>query len=391
VFTASLPPELPLRIIYLSNSFNVGGAEQLNLEIVRQLSREDFTFEFVFLKDRGSLAGELEQLGIPVRSGFLRGTYDLGGLPRMWQALRGTRADVLFMGSGLNSLFIGNLLSRRLGAKGRISALHTTRTWGRDTAIRPLQRRLLNGLDGIIAVAPIQKEYLVRDEGLARDKIQVIFNGVDHHRFKPLDDPGLPLAEAGLGPEDQGIAVVASLTPEKGHDVLVQAAARVLPRFPRARFLIMGQGPQRESIERQIGQLGVGEGVRLLGLRRDLPRILPACQVHVLPSHPYRETLPISTMEGMACGLATINTDVGSVRDLVVDGETGLIVPPGDPEALAAAMMQLLGDDGLRKRMGRQARRRIEEGFTLERTVRDYAAYFRRWDAGPFPSTSPGS
>ncbi len=367
-----------MKVIYVSNSFNVGGFEQLTLEIMRQLNRRGFSFEYILLKKEGRLAGELKKVGIPVQSDFLHGKYDISGLPRLLYRLRRTETDLLFVEPGRNALLLACFLARRLHARAVISAYHSTGRWGKKTAIRRSERFFLSRLDGIIACAQTQREFLIREERLPADKLTVIVNGVDHERFRPRQDHGYPLSAVGLGEHQKGIVLVASLTPEKGIDTFIRAAAQVLPRMAECRFFICGDGPERPHLEHLIKELGVADRIRLLGIRRDLPDILPAFHLHVLSSHPFRETLPISTMEAMACGLPTINTDVGSVRDLVVPGETGLIVPPGDPEALAGAMLQLLGDDALRERMGRQARLRIEEHFTLERTVREYGQYFRR-------------
>jgi glycosyltransferase involved in cell wall biosynthesis len=382
--------EDPLHVVYLGNTFNVGGAEQLNLEIVRHLHGDEFTFTFLFLKREGALAGELRDRGVPIHAGFQRAALDLLGLPRLWRVAGDLRADLLFSEAGRNALLLSGPLARRLGARARISALHSTGRWGHRSAFRTLERPLLARMDGLVACAGTQRDYLVEQEGLPRRKLHVITNGVDHRRFAPREDGARTRREEGLAAEHKVVVIVASLTPEKGHEVFVGAAARVLADVPEARFLIIGDGPRRAAIERLTGELGVREEVRLLGVRRDLPRLLPACDLHVLSSHPFRETLPISTMEGMACGLPTVNTDVGSVRDLVIDGETGRIVPAGDVEALARAMTGLLRDDDRRRRMGRSARRRIEDSFTLERTIRGYADYFRRLAGPRAGSRAPG-
>jgi glycosyltransferase involved in cell wall biosynthesis len=241
---------------------------------------------------------------------------------------------------------------------------------------------MMKRLDGVIACAATQAEYLVREEGVGRSNLTGIFNGVDPDRFHPAGEGELPPLEEEIKPAERLVGIVASLTPEKGHDVFVEAAALTLADLPDTRFLIVGEGPEREKIEKQIREKGLQKEIILLGRRRDLPALLPRLDLLALSSHPFRETLPISTMEGMACAVPTVNTDVGSVRDLVVDGETGLIVPPGDAEKMAAAFRKILLDPHLAGRMGRAARRRIVDRFTLDRTAGEYRRYFERIISG---------
>ncbi|MBN1825672.1 MAG: glycosyltransferase [Candidatus Eisenbacteria bacterium] len=366
----------PLNILFLMNAFHIGGLETLTLEIVRRLGGDRFSFRLLCLKEKGSLAPEMEALGVPVRSGVLRGTYDPLGPFRLLRAVRGERIDILFVEPGRNALLCGEILGRFARVERRISAVHATGKWGKERMFRPSQIRMLRRMDGVIACAARQRDYLIEHERLHPDNLKVIFNGVDHERFRPAEGAPLPPIEGGPATGERAVGIVASLTPEKGHDVFVDAAAIVAPRFPEARFLIIGEGPERPRIEERIRAKGLEGTVRLLGRRRDLPDLLPRLDLLALSSHPFRETLPISTMEGMACGVPTVNTDVGSVRDLVVDGETGLLVPPGDAPAMAEAFARTLGDPERAAAMGRAGRRRIEERFTLDRAAREYADYF---------------
>ncbi len=374
-----------MRILVLVNSFHTGGFEQLMLEIMRELGRDGFRFRICCLKEEGTLGPEIRREGIPIDSGFIHGTYDLAGALRLSRRLRGERFDLLFVEPGRNALLAGEWAARSLRIRKRMSAIHATRRWGRKRMFRTGEVRLLRRLDGVLLVAPTQRDLLVREEGLDPKNLDVILNGVDHKKFRPRAPEELPLLAEGPAPGEKAIGIVASLTPEKGHEVFLRAAAEALAEVPEARFYIVGEGPERAAIEARIGSLGLAGRVRLTGRRRDLPEFLPRLRVLALSSHPFRETLPISTMEGMACGLATVNTDVGSVRDLVVPEETGLLVPPGDADAMARAFVRLLRDEALARRLGEASRRRIEERFTLERTVEEYRRYFLRFAEGTTP------
>jgi len=369
--------ETSMRILFLVNSFNAGGLEQLMLEVFRGLREDGIDIETCCLRSEGALAPELRRIGITVRSGFLRHKYDLLAPLRIRRRYGGERFDLLFTEPGRNALMVGSYLKRALGIPKQISAIHATRKWGQRKMFRKSQLKILRGLDGVILCAETQRKYLISKEGLPPDNLTVIFNGVDHERFRPR--PRAP----GTGPKRVGI--VASLTPEKGHEVFVEAAAKALGEQPGTEFLIIGDGPERHRIEGIIDALDVGANVKLLGIRRNMPELLSGLDLLALSSHPFREPLPISVMEAMACGLPTVTTDVGSLRDLVVHEETGILVPPGNPDPMAEAFVRILKDDALASRMGTAARRRIEESFTLTRAVGEYAAYFRNL-AGPSPA-----
>lgn len=369
---------MTVRILFLNNTLPVGGFETLMLEVFREMLRgEDIEIVAVCLKQPGSLAPEFERIGIPVRSGFVRWKYDLTAVDRVRRALKGQRFDLAFLELGRNALLAGEYLARTLGIPRRLTSIHGTYQGKMDRLLRPGQLRLLERLDGIVACAETQARYLAEEEGLPARLIKTIVNGVDHRRFRPIArEDLLPWPDAPADPA-RGIATVASLNPRKGHLAFVDAAEIVLRNVPDATFFILGGGPDRDRIEAHVRAKGLERQVILLGIRRDLPELLPRFRAVALCATPDGETLPISTMEAMACGLPVVNTDVGSVRDLVVPGENGWIVPTGDVAAMAEAFTQVLTDDALAARLGQAGRRRIEERFTLERAVREYVAYFR--------------
>jgi glycosyltransferase involved in cell wall biosynthesis len=150
---------------------------------------------------------------------------------------------------------------------------------------------------------------------------------------------------------------------------LIQAFERLLQGFPDAHLLIAGDGPMRANVERAIADRMVGERVRLLGWREDLTRVYATIDVCVSSSR--NEGTPVSLIEAMAAGRAVIATRVGGVSDIVANGETGILVPPGDVEALAGAMATLANDVALRSRLGRLARERTAARFGYERLVDD--------------------
>ncbi|MCH8924188.1 MAG: glycosyltransferase, partial [Planctomycetes bacterium] len=150
------------------------------------------------------------------------------------------------------------------------------------------------------------------------------------------------------------------------------AAAAVCRDVPNARFLIVGDGPQRAELESLAARLDLTGAVHFLGCRGDVPKILSASDVFALTSHV--EASPVSILEAMACGRPVVSTRVGSVAESVGDGETGYLVEPGDTDALAARLVELLGDREQASRMGRAGRQRVLATSSLERMVAGYEA-----------------
>ena len=206
-----------------------------------------------------------------------------------------------------------------------------------------------------------------RAERFAGRKIFLVYNGIDFDEKEPRPIADLFTEIAG----QRGllaVACVANLFSYKGHRDLVEAARIVVEAFPAARFLLVGadrgeMGPLRSRIVSH----GLEEHVLLAGPRADAPAIVAASDLVVLPSH--EEGFPNSILEGMAEGKAVVATNVGGIPEAVADGETGILVPPRDPAALASALIALLGDPERRRRMGEAGRRRVTERFLLRKMV----------------------
>jgi glycosyltransferase involved in cell wall biosynthesis len=204
----------------------------------------------------------------------------------------------------------------------------------------------------------------------------------------PFDPIGVR-REFGLAPATPLVTVVSRLVDLKGLDSFLAAAARLALRYPSARFLIAGEPAHDDSgygvsLARLAARLGIGDRVIFAGLRADVPALLAASTVAVMPS--LNEALSNVLLESMAAGVPTVATRVGGTPEAVVDGVTGLLVPPGDAPALAAAVGRVLESPTLAHRLGRAAREVVEQRFTLRRMVDDterlYTSLLERSRAG---------
>ena len=212
------------------------------------------------------------------------------------------------------------------------------------------------------------KDYLVK-KGLAPDKVHVIYNGVDPSRFEgePVT-PGVTRSEFGIPPHHSVVGLLARLEPQKDPRTFLRAAAILVKKLPTVSCLVIGGGSLQAELEREAQALGLGDRVTFTGPRRDVARLLAACDISVLSS--VKEGMSNTIMESMAAGKPMVATRVGGNAELIAEGETGFLVPPRDPAALADAVQRILEDPALAKAMGHQARVRIAQRFSVEAMVK---------------------
>jgi glycosyltransferase involved in cell wall biosynthesis len=360
----------PLRVMFMVTSMPVGGAETLLVNLIERLDRRRFLPELCCLKEPGPLAEPLESQ-IPVFSWLIAGKYDLRVLPRLTNLLRRRQIDaVVTVGAG-DKMFWGRLAAARAGVPAIVSALHST---GWPDSIGRLNRRLTGLTDAFVAVADEHARHLIEVEHLPADRVRMIPNGVDVEVFSPLPVDETFLRELGLRPGDPIVSIVAALRPEKNHAMFLRAAVIVRRSVPTARFLIVGDGPERAELETLAAQLDLTDAVYFLGCRGDVPKILSASDVFALTSHV--EASPVSILEAMACGCPVVSTRVGSVAESVRDGETGYLVEPDDTDAMASRLVEILGDRELTRRLGRAGRQHVRATSSLEQMVAGYEAMF---------------
>lgn len=357
----------PLGVIFVITSMPVGGAETLLVELVRRMDRRRFLPEVCCLKQPGPL-GEVLQAEVPLWSRLLAHKYDLRVLPRLARLLRRRGIDaVITVGTGGDKMFWGRLAAWLASVPVICSALHST---GLPDRVESLNRLLEPITDAFIAVARPHAQYLAEHEGCPAHKVRVIPNGVDTQRFRPL--PASPALQAALRlpPAAPVAAIVAALRPEKNHPLFLQAAAAVLAQIPQARFLVVGDGPQRSALENLARRLGIAPAVAFLGTRSDIPELLALCDVFVLSSH--AEANPVCILEAAACGKPVVATRVGSVPETVHHGTTGYLVPPGDAKALADRIVELFRSPSKARALGQAGRQSVVTHWSIQGMVQGY-------------------
>ena len=365
------PASKPLRVLFLLTSMPVGGAETLLVNLVRRLDRQRFAPEIVCLKEPGPL-GEMLAAEMPVHSSLLACKYDLRILPRLMKLMRRPQADaVVTVGAG-DKMFWGRIAAHLAGVPVVASALHST---GWPDGVGRLNRLLTGWTDAFIGVADAHADHLVQNERFPAEKVNTIYNGVDCDRFKPQDASAVR-RELGIAAAAPVVGILAALRPEKNHELFLAGAKEIRQTVPAAQFIVVGDGPKRAELEQLSSELGIADAVHFVGSRSDVPALLAACDVVALTSH--NEASPVSILEGLACGVPVVASNVGSVRETVVDGETGRLFPAGDLAAFVAATVDLLNSPADRERMGAEGRRRVEGRWSLEAMVRGYEQLIER-------------
>jgi glycosyltransferase involved in cell wall biosynthesis len=225
----------------------------------------------------------------------------------------------------------------------------------------------------IIAVAHRQKDHLVEQEGLTADRIEVIHNAISPTDFMDLSSQPADRREIrqqwDLTEEHRVAMIVASLRPEKNHARFLRVARSVAARMPQARFVVVGDGVERTRLETLAQALGVAEIVHFAGSRRDIPRVLAAADVVTLTSDDRVETFPLALLEAMAAGQPIVATRVGSLEEMVIEGETGHLIPVNDEMAFADTLHAMLADRASAQAMGQAGRRHVLQHFTADQMV----------------------
>jgi glycosyltransferase involved in cell wall biosynthesis len=355
-------------VMQITWSLVAGGAEMYALSLASNLDRNRYHVILCALDQGGALEPEVCRSGIPYFVMHRRPGIQLGLMWKLFLLFRKTGVEVVHT-HHFNQLFYSAIGARLAGAR----LIHTEHSvefcsrWDLRLALR-----LLCGLcDKVVAVGSHGERTLRQRVGIPLRKLRVIPGGVK------LSNSGELKHEArrslGLSQDARVATIVARLYPEKNHRMLLAAFDVVRRHVPGARLLIVGEGVEEAAISAEISRLGLTDLVHMLGVRRDISRILAASDVFLLSSH--REGFPIAVLEAMAAELPVIATAVGDLPSILEDGVTGRLIGPGDTQAFACAIIDVLSDPGGARRMGRQARRSVA-AFGLAKMVENYEALY---------------
>ena len=373
-----------VNILFLNPAACVGGAEKSLMDLAERLPREKFQ-PVVAVLGSGPLIGELEKRGVecaqvPLPSALARLSrgksknrfLNLLAAPllvipllvRLGRMIRSHKVDIIHS-NGIKAHLIGCLLA---AATGRTLIWHF-----RDVLEGGRYRRLFRLLGRLFPKRIIANSRHVKECLGELEKIKVVYNGIDLEIFAEREGDSSRRKEFGISPSALVVGTVGHFAPLKGYDDFVRSVPLVLKEVPGAVFLIVGEAvyqaylSYKEDILRMVERLGLSDKVICPGYREDLSEILSEIDIFALPSR--SEGFGRGNLEAMAVGKPVVSTRVGGVPEVVVDGETGYLVPPRDPEALARAVVKLARNEKLRDEMGRAGRRRAQL-FSVQEMVK---------------------
>ena len=352
------------RLLIVIDELDIGGTEQQILELVKRLDRTKYT-PMVCCFRPGRVSAEIESAGVQVFHLRKRAKFDVGLLFSLLRLMRRERIELV-----QTYLFTANTWARLAAVLAGVPLIVTSERnvdmW--EEGYKKVLGRWLDRWTALtIGNSAAVKDYLV-DKGIAADKLQVVYNGVDPRRFQQpttveetKESLGIPFHHAVVG-------MLARLEPQKDPATFIQAAALVSQKIADVSFLIIGGGSLKSQLEQQVQQLGLSDRVVFAGPRRDVPQLLAICDVSALSS--LKEGMSNTIMETMAAGKPMVATNVGGNPELIVDAETGFIVPTRDPGALADKLVRMLSDRDVAAQMGRRAKARIMEKFSVQSLVK---------------------
>ncbi|HTZ10133.1 MAG TPA: glycosyltransferase [Acidimicrobiales bacterium] len=341
-----------VRVLVLIKGLGVGGAERLLVDMLAVRDRERFDYEVAYVTAaQGALAGAVEGLGVPVHPLGAGASADVRWTARLRSLLGAGHYDVVHAHLPYTAAF-GRLAALSLGRRRPVLLYTEHSLWSKAAVLTKALNRLTVGLDdGLVVVSEAARQAL---PPALRDRARVVVHGIDRTRFAlPADERHALRAavrsELGAGDDDVVALTVANLRTEKGYDVLVAAAPVALAAAPSLRFVWVGRGPLQDEVASAAAAPALGGRARFLGPRPDAARLMAAADLFVLPSH--QEGLPVALMEAMSAGLPVVATTVGGVPGVVRHEGEGLLVAPGRPDELAAAVARVAGDAELRGRL----------------------------------------
>ncbi len=375
----------PMTVLHLSSSSGPGGAETVAASVAAGLDPARYRSVVCLFRD-GWLRERCERLGLDTHIVRMRGALDLTWLRQFTGLLRDRHVAVIHAHE-----FGANTWGTMAGRLARVPVVATVhgRSYYADRARRRLAYRVVSRAATMVAVSEDVRRFVVESAGVSSRRVRVVHNGIG---------PQLPVSpevsqrarlELGISTGEPVVTVVGSLYPVKGHRYLLEAAPQILKTCPSTVFLVAGRGDCEAALREQAQSLGVEARVRFLGLRQDVPTLLELGDVFVQPS--LSEGLSIAILEAMAAARPVVTTRVGGNPELVVDGETGLLVEPADAAGLALAVTRVLANPTEGRRLGANGLARVRSRFSIGTMVGQYETIYDAVTGRPAPTARRGA
>ena len=362
-----------LIIVHLVTSLEVGGAQHNMLLGLPNLDPTRYKHILISIMDRMQMKQQFQQAGVEVHSLDLRKKTDVTAALRLRSLLNTIRPDILH-----TYLIHGNVLGRIVGRlTGVPTIIGSELTIGQAGRIGKLATKLTNPLTDAVEVnSETGGKSVIANLGVPEEKIEVILPGLDLDAFGQTDQRVQTRNDIGVDDNEHLVLYIGRLRAVKGVEFGIRAVAKAFKQNPKMKLALAGEGDQRKQLEALSAELGIENNVKFLGARKDLPNVLSACDSVIMPS--LTEGFPRVAIEAMASSKPVIATNVGGVPEAIIDGQSGILVPSKDVEAMTDALISVSTNFELAKRLGVAARQRTEHRFAASNYVARLDEMYRR-------------
>jgi glycosyltransferase involved in cell wall biosynthesis len=355
-----------VKVLHLITELSIGGAQSSLLRLIEHFDNPRFEFSVAcFYNADGSVAAQIRKIGVPVFDLGMKNKAQFSALANLYHLLKRERPFILH-----TWMFHANLPGRLFGRLTQTPVIISSeRTMGQEGHFRRRLNRLTVPLtDCVICVSQSVADFASQRIGLPVERLVVIPNGIDPNQFENLPAKEHLRRYFNLPEKAFVIGAIGRPRPVKGYQFLLQALGALAPKFPDVLLLFVGNGPDRERLINQSQRMGLETSAIFWSDSTNIPRLLPSLNILAIPS--LYEGMPNVALEAMAAGLPVVATAVGGIPEVVLEGKTGFLVPPRDPEALARAIERIMQNPAQGIRMGQAGRQRVKEQFTIQETVR---------------------
>jgi len=370
------------RVLYIVNSLDAGGAQRTLIDLAKNLDRRKYKPHVLCLHKSGlymdqvAVNMEVSVLALPYRM-RIREILEVGAMIRKYEpAIVHT-----FLTNANRWGTIAARISRVPIVVNSLQNCYYYETWSQKV----VDRLAFSLASHAVSCSEAVRKFHVQYKRYPPRKISTIYNAVDTAKFRPAEDKSHLRTLLGIRSDAMVIGITGGLIKQKGHEYLLEAAADLHGKNGNIEYVFVGDGPLRSDLEAKAASLGLKDHVFFLGVRRDVGALIQGFDIFTLPS--LWEGFGIAIAEAMASGVPVVATSVDGIRELVDDGSTGILVPPGDPIALGIALSDLAGDPLQRKAMGAAGRTRIIEQFSLSAMVSAYEKLYSQLLDGTLPDS----
>ncbi len=358
-----------IKVVHLAEDLKVGGLERTLAYIVNKLDPSIFSVEVWCIARGGAIADELQKNGHLLRILNLNNYYNPWNVMQLAGRLRHEKVAILH-----SHAYFANTMGRMAAILARVPVRFAhiqSSHWASDERSRRnymVDRILSHFTSRVIACSDSATRFQIETLKISPKKILTLHNCTDIQRYANQEATGAARKELGISEDNLVIGSVGRLEKLKGHRLLLEVTKDLIESFPSLKLVIIGDGPEREVLEKKRSDLGLVNHVILTGNRNDVEKLLPVLDVYVQPTIG-REGLPLTVVEAMAAKLPVVASDIGGTREAVIHNQTGILVAPGDKDGLTRALSQILRDREMRCQMSQEGWKLCKQKFSITHMV----------------------